>query len=109
MARVSETLKQDDTFRWALGTFHVLWSTIELTVALGIGKFLRTTHEQTHILTAGMEFGRKATLLRNLAYRGSKPNRKQIVKIIGSLQNDAKRNVLAHGFMVATQTTVRFV
>jgi hypothetical protein len=92
-----------------LGKFHGAWASIDLCLSYGIGKFLKITHEEAHVLTAGMEFGRKATLLRNLVYRSDHPNRAAIIGAVAKLQNEAKRNVFAHSFMVSTPDTVTFV
>ena len=41
-------------FLWFLGSFFGCWASIELLIAYGIGKFLRTSFEETHILTSGI-------------------------------------------------------
>jgi hypothetical protein len=61
------------------------------------------------ILTAGMEFGRKAVLLRNLVYRTDHPNKATILHALGRLQNNSKRNVFAHSFLTADSNEIMFI
>jgi hypothetical protein len=48
------------------GWFYAVWTATELNIDLTIGKLLKLSPEQTHALVAGMQFGRKAALLRSL-------------------------------------------
>ena len=48
------------------GRFYAVWSAAELNIDLTIGRILKIPPEQTHTLVAGMQFGRKAALLRSL-------------------------------------------
>ncbi len=98
-----------DEFLIDFGQFHGSWLTIDMMVSFGIGKFLKIPHESTHILTSGMEFGRKATILRNLAYRSDDPRKKQIVQCLGRLQNDSKRNVFSHAVLTSDVKEVTFI
>ena len=65
----------DPDFVWSLGAFFAQWATLELVTSYGICKFLKISFEDAHILTSGMEFGRKSMLLRNLAYRSDAPRK----------------------------------
>jgi hypothetical protein len=84
----------DPDFVWFLGAFFGTWATLELVTSYGIGAFLKISDEEAHILTSGMEFGRKATLLRNLAYRSEHPKKAEIIGVIGRIQNESKRMCL---------------
>ena len=95
----------DQNFVWFLGAFFGTWATLELVASYGIGKFLRISHEEAHILTSGMEFGRKAMLLRNVVRRSDDPKRAQILGAVGKIQNESKRNVLAHAFIISGPIT----
>ncbi|HLL26366.1 MAG TPA: hypothetical protein VKT73_01770 [Xanthobacteraceae bacterium] len=104
-----KSLLFDERFLWFLGAFHGAWSSLELVTSYGIKKFLNISDEQAHILTSGMEFGRKAILLRNLAYRSEDPKRKTIIQLVAKLQNESKRNVFAHAFMISNESAVTFI
>ena len=96
-------------FTQLLGTFYAVWSSAELCVSWAIGNFLRITLEETHVLTAGMEFGRKAMLLRALVKRSDHKHKDLILGALNKVQNDSKRNAFAHSFISSTLTTVTFV
>ena len=46
-----------------------------------------------------MMFGPKASLLRALVKRSSDSRKSEILGALGKLQNDSKRNIIAHGFL----------
>jgi hypothetical protein len=102
-------LNFDDDFLRFYGAFHASWATLELVTACAVSKLLKISFEEGNILTSGMEFGRKATLLKNLVYRSDNPQRKMIIRLINKILNEAKRNVFAHGFLTSTKTTVSFI
>lgn len=96
-------------FTRILGTFYAVWSSAELCVSWAIGHFLRINYEETHVLTAGMEFGRKAILLRALVKRSDHKHKDSILGALNKIHNDSKRNAFAHSFISSTLTTVTFV
>lgn len=96
-------------FLLALGGFHGAWSSLEVLLSYSIGHTLNIPVNETHMLTSGMEFGRKATLLRNLIHRGDRKNKAQIIGLIGRLQNESLRNVFAHGMITSSRDTVTFI
>ena len=51
-----------DEFYRRIGEFHVLWATADLSIDFAIGKFLGLPAVDTHLLTAGMFYGRKLKL-----------------------------------------------
>jgi hypothetical protein len=93
-------IKTKTEFYAAVGMFHVAWATIDLVMSYAIGQLLKISDEETHLLTAGMEFGRKATVLRNLVLRSSHRNKAKIIGALNRVQNDGKRNAITHGLMV---------
>lgn len=99
----------DDRFLLMLGYFHAMWATLDLALCYGIGKFLGLKAEECHVLTSGMEFGRKLTLLRNLVYRSDHLHKTKIMALLGKIQNESKRNVFAHSFIISDQKTVTFI
>ena len=104
------SVAHDPDFRYLVGTFFGAWNLIECTVDFGIGKLLKTTHEQTHLLTAGMQMGRKITLLRSLAARGpDSKNKENILAALKVLQGEMKRDVIAHSYLAWDREKVTFI
>jgi hypothetical protein len=99
----------DPRFLEWLGAFFGAWATLELITSYGIGKFLRVSDEEAHVLAAGMEFGPKARLLRNLVYRSDDPNKGRIINLLWKIQNESKRNVFAHSFIISDTSGVSFI
>lgn len=99
----------DLRFQHALGAFYLVWSALELCLCYGIGKFLKIPDEDALILTSGMEFGRKITVLRNLIYRSGHPQKSTILGLLGKIQNESKRNIFAHSFLTANDTVITFI
>jgi hypothetical protein len=56
-----------------------------------------------------MEFGRKLTVLRNIVYRSNETNKSQIMGLLSKIQNESKRNVLTHSFIVSDKNVVTFI
>jgi hypothetical protein len=112
-----KSLLSDEKFTQQLGAFWVAWNRIELITSVAIGHILgNRRYATTHIITAGLEFGRKANLLRNLLHEidaTAEPARPPVmgglIRSIGRLQNESKRNAIAHGIFVADDKTVTFI
>lgn len=98
-----------DQFLRDLGHFYGLWSALESSLDYMIGQLLRIPHAETHILTAGMEFGRKANLLRVLLGRSDHPEKDRIRGLLTIIQNEARRNIFAHSIMHSDEESVTFV
>ena len=88
----------------------------ELITSVAIGHILgNRRYATTHIITAGIEFGRKANLLRNLLHEidatepAHPPVMGGLIRSIGRLQNESKRNAIAHGIFVTDDKTVTFI
>jgi len=109
MVDKSKSVAFSDAFIWHYGAFHASWISAEALLCYMIGSVLKISHTDTHIITAGMEFGRKAAIARNLVYRSNHPKKSDVIGLIGKLQNESKRNVFAHGLMVTNNDKVTFL
>lgn len=98
-----------DPFLRDLGHFYGLWSALESALDYMIGRLLKIPHLETHILTAGMEFGRKANLLRVLLARSDHPEKDRIRALLTIIQREAKRNIFTHSFLHSDDESVTFV
>jgi hypothetical protein len=96
-------------FNCALGYFHTAWLFAELTVDYLIGHFLNIPAEETHHLVAGMEIGRKLRLLESLLHRSDHKNKATLIGYLRKIQNESKRNVLAHSLLLSSNETITFV
>ncbi len=99
----------DDNFLHFMGMFHGMWATLELVLCYGLTKFLKLSPEEGHVLTSGMEFGRKITLLRNLVRRSDDANKGKLISLLGKIQNESKRNVFVHSFITSNAERVTFI
>lgn len=104
-----EYLVLSDEFQRLLGAFHVLWAQVDLAVDVGLSIFLRITDEETHLLTAGAEFGRKISLLRSLAARSDHKQRGTIISSLNVYQNKSYRDVFAHSYVGDHDTEAKVV
>jgi hypothetical protein len=107
MSRKSDLLHDSILFQKNLGAFAIKWGMAELAVSFAIGKFLGQKYEETHLLTAGMPFAKKASLLRALIKRAKPQNASQILGALKILQ-DSNRNTLFHGYVLSTAATATF-
>jgi hypothetical protein len=99
----------DPRFHIALGLFHAAWSSIDLTLDCSIARFLGISPEQTLLLTAGMELGRKIRLVIGLANRSDHPQKAAMVGALNKLQNESKRTVFAHSYIYSDGDKVVFL
>ena len=76
---------------------------------LALGKFLKLPADETHLLTAGMDFNRKANLLRALVSRQQPPNQSAIQTALKTMQNESMRNVFAHSFLRSVGDGICFI
>jgi hypothetical protein len=97
-----------DSFLSDLGHFFGLWAALEATIDYMIGSLLKISHEETHILTAGMEFGRKADLLRAFLARSSHKEKDRIGPLLTIIQNEARRNIFTHSMISSNADLVTF-
>ena len=99
----------DERFLRDVGLFNGTWSAFDIISDYAVGQFLGLPHEITHLLTAGLEFHRKARLLRELIQRSDHTKKKDLLTALNVLQNEGKRNVFAHSFMRSRDDRVTFV
>src|SRR5689334_16563672 len=85
-------------FTSEFGRFFAVWSTAEMTIDFAIGKFLAIPYEETHLLTAGTDFNRKARLLQALVKRKNPPRANEIIKALRTIQNESLRNTFSHSY-----------
>jgi hypothetical protein len=92
-----------------LGSFYTVWIVLEMTIEYQIGRLLKLPYEETHIIVAGMEFGRKANLLRILLGRSGNPDAGKITTVLNEIQNTAKRNIFTHSLLHSIMDEVTFI
>lgn len=102
-------LQTDETFLRTYGMFQGAFASAELTIDFAIGKFLKIANRETHLLTSGMEHGRKIRLLAGIVKGSGYKNESTILGALHKIQNESLRNVFAHSYMISTRTTVIFI
>jgi hypothetical protein len=107
--RYGKNLTTDSVYLQAMGFFQTSWSGVELSTDFAIYKFLRVTAEQSHLITSGMMFGRKARLLADLIKRSGHPNKQKILNAFNKVRGGNMRDVFAHGYISANKDTVVFL
>jgi hypothetical protein len=95
-------------FHRTLGHFHSMWMMFDVTLDFSLKQMLEISNQQTHIMCAGMEFGRKLRLLIELLKRSNHPKRDDLVAAIKVLQG-SKREILTHGYIGSNTTHVTFI
>ena len=96
-------------FAVSLGLFYINWAKVELTVDFAIGKFLKIVPNQTHLITASIDFGRRAQWLRALINESDMAHKTRAVTALNAIQNDSKRNAFAHSYISNANEKVIFV
>jgi hypothetical protein len=91
------------------GAFHAIWAKTDSTVDCLIGKILKINSHQTHIITSGLEFGRKARLLIELLKVSDHKNKSKLIGFLNKLRNVPKRNVFAHSYILSSRDFVTFI
>ena len=92
-----------------LGEFYAFWSIAETTTSMGIGALLKLSDKNTHLLTARMEFSKKAALVRHLTSEKKHPNADKIKSALNKIQNESKRNSFAHSSVFWGKNSIYFV
>lgn len=106
--RASASVGASDTFFLNYGLFHAAFSALDLAIDVAIGRFLKLSHAEAHLVTVGVEMGRRMQLLINLADHSNHPNKAEIVRLMKAIQDDSRRNAFTHGFMGTNEETVTF-
>lgn len=96
-------------FLTAVGLFQTNWMQLDLLLDYAIGKFLGTSAANTHMLTAGLEFGRKSSWLRMLISKSDHAKKSQLLSALNVIQNESQRNVLFHSYLVGGANHVTFI
>jgi hypothetical protein len=78
-----------------LGQFVMAWSLIETTIEIGIGKELGTAPLETSIVTAGLMFKARASILMSLLNRDSTKNA-DALSLLKEIRNLEDRNDFMH-------------
>lgn len=87
----------------AYGTFMVTWSGFEATLEMGIMKRTKMRPVVSSLVTSGLPFERRASILRSLL--SGDPDKakigdyKEAVRLINSITQEAERNHLIHGLV----------
>jgi hypothetical protein len=102
-------LANNDRFQQLLGRFNVIWSIVDFESSLVLGNLLGLSHEQTHLLTTKMPFNVKANLIRALLRPQKTDKARAIATAINKIQNQSKRNVFAHSYIMSNATSVTFI
>lgn len=103
------TKENSNRFWYLLGCFHVTWALTDLTTDYAIWKFLGGTPLETHIITSGMMFGRKAKLLADLIANSNHPKKSEILGAFNKVRDHNKRNIIAHSYYLFDEKNVCFV
>ena len=80
-------------FHRLLGLFHSIWLSVDPLIDFQIGKLLNSNYIDTHILTAGMEFGRKLRILIDLLKRSDLKNKDVLIESLRMLQQSRRENI----------------
>src|ERR1051326_8177509 len=91
-----KSLETSNEFNALLDLFLGCWATFEMTTDFAIGKFLKTPHEQTHLITAGMMSGRRAGLLADLVGRSDHPRKAEILNAFDKLRGMSTKDIFVH-------------
>ena len=91
------------------GLFMVAWSVLDSVVQAALGKELRLDATRTHIVTTGMQFRQRVTVLCGLL-RLHGLEHTEALKLLQRVEKNAKRNMLVHGhIIVGVPGQLRFV
>src|SRR5215813_7771921 len=90
---------------YTLGMFHGMGNTRDAVVDYALGAFLKTSPEDTHILTAGMEFGKKSRLLIELIKRSDHKKKATLISSLSKIQA-AQRDQIAHSYLKTGKSTL---
>jgi hypothetical protein len=94
-------------FHRLLGLFHSIFASVDPMIDFMIGKLLNADDIDAHIITAGMEFGRKLRILIDLSKRSDLPKKGIIIESLRTLQ-ESRRDAITHGYIATNPTTVVF-
>jgi hypothetical protein len=90
-----------------LGQFIMAWALIEGVIEIGIGKQLGTRPLETSIVTAGLMFKARSSILMSLLNRHPQEN-VQALKLLKEIRKLEDRNDIMHGVIGGTQDHIWF-
>jgi hypothetical protein len=102
-------LSQRPEFTQLMGLFYGYWASLDLTIDYAICQFLKVTHHQAHLITAGMMSGPKFRLLVDLVGRSDHPKRDKLLGSLNKIRAIQKRDVFAHSYVESFDDSVNFV
>jgi hypothetical protein len=91
----------------ALGHFVMSWSLIESALEIGISKQLGLAPLESSIVTAGLQFRGRASILLSLLNRNS-DNYVAAIKTVKNIQNIEDRNDVMHSVVGGSGSTIWF-
>jgi hypothetical protein len=95
-------------FHKLLGQFHGIWLSLDPVLDYSIGFFLSIPPEDTHVIVAGMEFGKKLRILIDLIRRYPHPRKAELIKQLKILQG-SKRDQITHAYIASNREQVIFI
>jgi hypothetical protein len=90
-----------------LGQFVMAWSLIEATIEIGIGKQLGTQPLETSIVTAGLMFRARASILMSLLNRDSSKN-SEAIRLLKEAEGIEDRNDIMHSVIGGSTNQIWF-
>ena len=98
-----------DDYTQLMGRAQSQWAALEVITDYAIGKFLKVTDGQAHLITSGMMFGRKGRLLADLIAKSNDPKKATILGAFNKIRGMSKRDMFAHSYLRSTKDTVTFL
>jgi len=92
----------------AYGLFMATWSLLEIVIEVAIAKQLSIGFLEGNIITSGMGYEQRASILRSLLARHS-PEFDDVRALLTEVTRDARRNTMAHGHIRVSETTIEFI
>ncbi|MGC2223198.1 MAG: hypothetical protein WA624_12935 [Methylocella sp.] len=88
-----------DDYTQLMGRAQSTWAGLEVITDYAIGKFLKVTNDQAHLITSGLMFGRKGRLLADLIAKSTDPQKATILGTFNKLRGMSKRDMFAHSYL----------
>jgi hypothetical protein len=101
--------QQQARFPSGTTTRNCQWAALEVITDYAIGKFLKVTEGQAHLITSGLMFGRKGCLLADLVAKSDDPQKSAILGAFNKLRGMSKRDMFAHSYLRSTKDTITFL
>ena len=90
-----------------LGNFIMAWSLIEATIEIGIGRQLGTKPLETSIITAGLMFRARASILMSLLNRDPSKN-SEAIRLLKTVEGIEDRNDIMHSVIGGSADQIWF-